>query len=586
MFLRGRCGLFGMPGALSFKRLNGLRVFMSTAVIIVLFFVLILLGASLYANVLFRAKAKEAEQRYEKSRNRVLQLFEDSSDAILIAEKDGRLKAANRKAVELLHTDSETLTAQRIYDLVSDEQKGELAGKLSEWFAGRPIRWETMIKSDAFRMLDVEMVPCLQQVNGIRHLEIHVRDISGRKEADNKIHAARQMAEEALEMAHQARQEAERSSQLKSEFLAAMSRDLRTPLNNIVGAGQLLNEKLPIAKQKEYLEIIQGSSQRLQEVLNHVLDIAKIESGQMETLSERFDMRELCTELEERFRRDAVQKGIYLECACKNNVPELLIGDRGMLEKVLGNLLANAFAFTDSGSVRLLVECRSISDTGASVYFEVVDTGIGIPSEKQKWVFEKFVYTGEFVKSQPDDAALGLAISKRQVELMGGILGVSSTTGQGTTFYFNLLLPVASPTGLSDRPKKSGPHQLHFENMHILLAEDNRLNRKVAEDLLLKTGCRVDTVENGRDAVLQVRKIEYHAVLMDCEMPVMDGFESTRKIRKMPAPYCDVPIIALTASAMREDIEKCTAAGMTAYLSKPISRKRLIEVLGRHVQQV
>ncbi|MDZ8117404.1 response regulator [Pontiella agarivorans] len=559
---------------------------MSVVVIAGLIFAMVLLSISLLANVRFRARAKEAEQRYAKSRDRVLQLFEQSSDAILIAEKDGRLKAANRKAVELLQTNLKTLTARRIQDIVSDKDQEEFVEKLSEWFSGRTVRWEAAVKSEAFRTLDVEFVPCLQQVNGIRHLEIHVCDIRARKEAENKIHAARQMAEDALEMAHSARREAEQSSQRKSEFMAAMSRDLRTPLNNIVGAGQLLNEELPIEDQKEYLQIIQDSSQRLQQVIDHVLDIAKIEAGQMETLSGSLDIRDICRELEERFRRDSTQKGLYLECACKENVPEFLIGDRGMLEHVLENLLANAFAFTESGSICLRVECRSVNESGASVYFEVKDSGIGIPSEKQQWIFEKFVYTSEFAKAQPDDAALGLAISKRQVELMGGILGVHSETGQGTTFYFNLMLPVATPSGLMDRPKRESLNRVRCDNMSILLAEDNRLNRKVAEDLLTKAGCRVDSVENGRDAALQVRKAEYDAVLMDCEMPVMDGFESTKKIRKMPEPYRSIPIIALTANAMKEDIEKCTAAGMTAYLSKPISRKHLIEVLNLHVQQV
>jgi len=166
---------------------------------------------------------------------------------------------------------------------------------------------------------------------------------------------------------------------------------------------------------------------------------------------------------------------------------------------------------------------------------------------------------------------------------MGGVLGVNSVSGQGSTFYFNLLLPVAEKVGYSGQQSLHRPLR---QGMRILLAEDNRLNRKVAEGLLMKAGCVVDTVENGRDAALQVRKTPYDAVLMDCEMPVMDGFESTKKIRKMPVPYCDVPIIALTASAMKADIEKCTAAGMTAYLSKPIYGKRLIEVLNLHVLQV
>ncbi|WP_372798002.1 response regulator [Pontiella sp.] len=558
---------------------------MIIVVSIALIFALAFLSASLYANIQYRKTAATATVRYEKSRNRVLQLFENSPDAILIVEKDGRITAANLNAGELLNTDLDLLLKKHISDLVPDDRREALRKKMGEWFLGRQARWETAVQSNEQHLIDVEFMPCLQQVDEKYHLEIHVRDIRVRKDAENKIHAARQMAEDALDMANRARQDAEISSREKSEFLAAMSRDLRIPLHNIVGAGQLLNDGQPIADQREYLQIIQGSSQHLLKVFNHVLDIAKIESGQMETLSENFNVRELCFLLEDRFRPDAAHKGLYLECTCKDNVPKYLTGDPVMIEHVLENLLGNAFSFTESGSVRLTVECRSIGRAGASIYFEVADTGVGISADKQQRIFEKFIYSGEFAKSQPDEAGLGLAISKRQVELMGGILGVNSQSGQGSTFYFNLLMPVAEQGRKAEPHEIADPFRLYRKGLRILLAEDNRLNRKVAEDLLTKAGCRVDTVENGRDAALQVRKADYDAVLMDCEMPVMDGFEGTLKIRKMPAPYCDLPVIALTANAMKDDIEKCTAAGMTAYLSKPISRRRLIEVLNLHVLQ-
>ncbi len=568
------------------RYLQGVRKrLMIIVVSIALIFALAFLSASLYANIQYRKTAATATVRYEKSRNRVLQLFENSPDAILIVEKDGRITAANLNAGELLNTDLDLLLKKHISDLVPDDRREALRKKMGEWFLGRQARWETAVQSDEQHLIDVEFMPCLQQVDEKYHLEIHVRDIRVRKDAENKIHAARQMAEDALDMANRARQDAEISSREKSEFLAAMSRDLRIPLHNIVGAGQLLNDGQPIADQREYLQIIQGSSQHLLKVFNHVLDIAKIESGQMETLSENFNVRELCFLLEDRFRPDAAHKGLYLECTCKDNVPKYLTGDPVMIEHVLENLLGNAFSFTESGSVRLTVECRSIGRAGASIYFEVADTGVGISADKQQRIFEKFIYSGEFAKSQPDEAGLGLAISKRQVELMGGILGVNSQSGQGSTFYFNLLMPVAEQGRKAEPHEIADPFRLYRKGLRILLAEDNRLNRKVAEDLLTKAGCRVDTVENGRDAALQVRKADYDAVLMDCEMPVMDGFASTAKIRSMPAPYCDLPVIALTANAMKDDIEKCTAAGMTAYLSKPISRRRLIEVLNLHVLQ-
>lgn len=561
---------------------------MIVAFSIAFIFALALMAALLYANMQIRARAAESAANYAKSRNRVLQLFENSPDSILIVEKDGRVSAANQKAAEQLNIDLSRLCGKKVQELVPAAHRGELDVKLAEWFLGKQEGWETVVCTKEFRLIEVEFMPCLQQVGLRYHLEIHVRDISLRKKAESRIHAARQMAEDALEMANASRRDAERSSREKSEFLAALSRDLRTPLNNIVGAGQLLHADRPAAEQQEYLGIIQDSSQSLLNVISHVLDIAKIETGQMETLCENFEIRRLCGALEERFKQEAAQKGLYLECTCKANVPEYLAGDPVMLEHVLEGLLDNALQCTQSGSICLVVECHSLGASGASVYFEVVDTGVGISSDEKQRIFDRFVYSGDFAKAQPDRGAagLGLAVCKRQVELMGGILGVNSVSGQGSSFYFNLLLPVAEDRGGTRERGESDPYSLHRAGMRILLAEDNLLNRKVAEDLLVQAGCSVDCVENGRDAALQVRKADYDAVLMDCEMPVMDGFASTVKIRSMPAPYCDLPIIALTANAMKDDIEQCTAAGMTAYLAKPISRRRLIEVLNLHVLQV
>ncbi|WP_136063893.1 response regulator [Pontiella sulfatireligans] len=539
------------------------------------------LAASIILLILYRNQelqkemAKEA-RRHLDSAAHLRDLFENSPDAIFLVDDGGKIIKANTCACEAVQVDKRTLLTQSINDLAPTTLRNEVSGKLQEWFAGGRQRYEGALQTADGCVVPVEMTGCLQQRGGHQALQLHVRDITLRKEAEEKIHAARQLAEDSKEMAENAQKLAERSSQSKSRFLAGMSRGIRTPLNDIVGMAQLLNEKHLTNERENYIEIIQQSSAGLLELINHVLDIAKIESGQMELLLEPFDIREMCKKFQQRFQPLADASCINLACQCQSSVPLYLIGDERLVEQALATLLDNAIKYTHQGSVMLNIECRSITPSGAGLNFQVIDTGIGIPAEKQDSLFE----AGAADQRRHGEPSLGLAICKRQVELMGGVIGLDSSEGEGSTFYFNLSLPQAN-----NSEAILALDTLLRKGARVLLVEDNKVNQKVGAAILAKAGCRVDTADNGRDAVLQIRKEHYDIMFMDCEMPVMDGFEATRKIRALRDPHCDIPIIAITANAMKDDRKKCIDSGMTDYISKPINQKQLIKLINKYAAE-
>ncbi|MEE9369502.1 MAG: response regulator [Pontiella sp.] len=544
--------------------------------------ILAVLVPVLYWNRKLRLKAGQQSRLYAGSKKRILQIFENSPDAIFIVEENGKIVEANTCACNTVKLSKNELLTKSIGDISPKAINSEVDSNLKQLFSGEMVQCESALMDLNHTVIPVEMLGRVQEVDQRKILQLHVRDISLRKKAEDKIHAARQMAEESSQMANQALKLAMRSSQSKSEFLAGMSRDLRMPLNDIIGMGQLLSDSQSKSEQGHCINIIQQSSVSLLKIINNVLDIAKIESGQMNIHPESFDIRKLCESLQQRFQQQADCSGINLSCQCLDGVPPYLVGDEGLIEQVLVVLLTNALKFTPFGTVTLNVECLSKSASGAGIYFQVIDTGIGVSDEKQATIFTTFIQTEDSAKYRYSEAGLGLAICKRQVELMGGLMGLSSSEGEGSTFYFNLSLPQA------EKPLSDNAQEIVVlrKGIRVLLAEDNPVNQTVASALLVKAGCLVDAVGNGRDAVLQIRKKEYDVVLMDCEMPVMDGFETTKKIRSMREPLCRIPIIALTANAMKDDHKKCIDGGMNDYISKPINREKLIKLINHHAVNV
>ncbi|MEN8254138.1 MAG: response regulator [Verrucomicrobiota bacterium] len=366
-----------------------------------------------------------------------------------------------------------------------------------------------------------------------------------------------------------------------SGFLPKASHEIRTALNGIVGMSQLMADMQLSAEQRNCINTILQSTTDLLKSINYVLDISKIEAGQMDIHESEMDLHAVCDFLHRMFRPVAAQKGIDLTCECRSNVPIAVMGDEKLIKQVLINLLDNALKFTHEGSVNLSIECGGKSTKGSELFFEVVDTGIGIDQEVQDGILKKTTETDGSGICLPHGPGLNLAVSKHLIGLMGGELDFVSEKDNGSMLQFGLFLSNANrPANIklakADRVKTIKP------DVRVLLAEDNKVNQNVIATILRKAGCQIDVVDNGKESIAQIQKEHYDVLLMDCQMPVLDGFEATAEIRAMDEPWCKTPIVAITAHAMKGDQEKCIDRGMDNYLVKPVDRQELIDIVNKY----
>ncbi|MDQ8037737.1 MAG: 7TM diverse intracellular signaling domain-containing protein [Pedobacter sp.] len=376
---------------------------------------------------------------------------------------------------------------------------------------------------------------------------------------------------------------AEAESAAKTEFLARMSHEIRTPMNALMGITQLLQDTSLDRVQKNYVDTLNSSGHALLNVINDILDYSKISAGKIELEMIDFNLLDLLDECIQVFSLSAREKSVSLICERGRDLPSHMRGDAGRLRQIILNLLSNAIKFTDYGNVFLRVDLEEASASRLRLRIEVEDSGIGIPAEKLPHLFESFMQADSSTSRQYGGSGLGLAISRQLVELMHGKISVSSTEGQGTLFRFTVLLKAASANPPLPDPREIPISPMLFAGTNALVVEDNPINQLVIHGFLQKVGIEARLASGGQEAldILTAGEEKFDVIFMDCEMPFMDGFETTRRLRQWERESGTPPhiIIALTAHALPEHRERCLAAGMNDYLSKPLLLARLVEKL-------
>ena len=528
----------------------------------------LLIGTDNTARKLVEAEQKKLDQRLRDQQFYTRSLIESNIDALMTTDPSGIITDVNKQMEALTGCTRDELIGAPFKSYFTDPERAEAGIKLVlsekkvtdyELTACARDGKQTVVSYNATTFYD--------RGRTLQGVFAAARDVTERKRVEAELQHAKAAAESA--------------SQTKSDFLASMSHEIRTPMNAIIAIADLL-AKTPLSpEQNKYVQIFRRAGDNLLHLINDILDLSKVEASQLELERTGFSLNDLLEKVTEMVAVRAHEKGLALVCEISPKVPTDLVGDPTRLRQVLLNLLGNAIKFTESGEVALRVTPDADSSVAGALRFTISDTGIGIPGEKLGTVFERFTQADSSTTRRYGGSGLGLTISKRLVELMGGRIWVESGVGKGSVFSFAVPLEIwAGARRRAAVPVGTGPEP-PLPALHILLVEDSPDNRTITVAYLQDTPYRVEIAENGAIACEKFTAGNYDLVLMDRQMPVMDGLTATRAIREWEQANHrpPTPIIALTAAALKGDQEKCIAAGCTAYLTKPIKQEVLLQAI-------
>jgi len=512
---------------------------------------------------------KRVEQELIQSELLYQKLFEESRDAIYISGVRGELLEVNPAALELFgYTREEMLSmnAQRLYANPEEREKFRQAMQKQ----GSVSNYEVLlVKKDGTEM------HCLLSSTTRRNAQMEIigyqgiiRDITERKRTDELVRA------KAL---------AERSAVMKAQFLANMSHEIRTPMNAVMGMTHLLQDTHMSAEQKRYVNGIYSASEHLLVLINDILDFSKIEAGKLQLESIEFSLREVLSNIADTFKFKVREKKLDFILNIDEQLPPVIVGDPTRLTQILLNLVSNAVKFTEKGKVQLDVRLFTEDKLNATIAFAVADTGIGIEPDKVDFIFDSFSQVNRSDTRLYGGTGLGLTITKKLIEMQGGTISLKSKLGEGTTFLVVLKFEKGAVGSISNHKYTLSEMAANpLGRLRLLIVEDNELNRVVTTDTIKKWGkdIVIDIAENGEEAVKKIRKTHYDLILMDVQMPKMNGYEATQYIRKT-LHKTDLPILAMTAYATTGEAEKTITSGMNDYISKPFDPKKLYQKIAK-----
>lgn len=534
---------------------------------------------------------KPSNIEIKEQMKRVNSIIDHALNGILVVNEAGIIELFNPSASNILGYALHEVIGRKFTILVPEPYKTEYMEYLRRYLEtgiGEVIdsgpREVIGLREDG-TTIPIELLISSMKLDSKRLFLVVFQDISQRKEVEEAIKKAHDMAVEA--------------SVAKSEFLSNMSHEIRTPMNTIIGISDLLSETPLNDDQKKYVQIFKESGEHLLSLINDILDISKIEAGHAELEHADFNLQQLMDKIKEMMLIKIEPQKLNLVFDTEPDIPRNLIGDAGRLKQVLLNLIGNAIKFTEKGEVLVKTKLKSLNMTKKEVelLFEIHDTGIGISAEKVGLLFHDFTQGDLSFTRKYGGSGLGLAISKKLIELMNGNIWVESEVGKGSTFYFTAKFLTAAPKQIEKRPSDEKNTTIPAskplkENStqegqvtQILLVDDSDDNRQLIELYLKKLPYTIDIAQNGEVAVDKFKTNKYDIVLMDIQMPVMDGYMATKIIRKWESDkqLIPTPIIALTAHAFKEDEQKSLDAGCTGHLSKPIHKTTLIEALDKYI---